>query len=737
MGSNIKISDEDILSQLNQDIRDADSLQEELASQRETFYKQYRMEPYGNEISGWSSSVAPIIFNNMHGNLPSLMEIFDEDFFVLRGDNDDRSKKLQKLLYVQMFHKQDGYRKMYDFLYNAWLYHYGVIKVYKKEEYDLETLTFDRLSEQEMQALQASGDVQVSKYEDVGQLDVNTGQEITWYENIKAVRRKMIFSGPFFEVVPNWEFKFTRDAKIGDFGAIDARLVCHEVRRSLDYIRKKEKAGIYRPGSYDKVKEKVESRQGSEKVDEDTILNLVDSITTTSDKVPEENEPAKDVVIEECYYKMDIDGDGLLEHCLVDICDDIILQVRENPYNRPPFRVGSIIPEPNKVIGIAMPKILENDQKVMTNLLRLIQDSAAVATYRNPVTNDPQLFSNLQVRKPFSVILGNPEKLGEVKSSDPSPFILKAWEMMKRENEEKTGTTRYNQGLDADSLNKTATGISLIAQAATKRLRLIAKLLGKGPIKGLIKDFIYINQKWPAPQEQMRILGSKLEIKRDDLYGDYDIEIDIGVGPAEKQAAANQLDLLIQWQMQAGLNIGVCTPVHVLRAQRKKYRLLNVAVDDLLMTEEEFTKEQERKAREPKKPLIKEVVDVDRLYPLLSRMEQMQVLQLIGIQPDPNAKATGLPNAQSLLKSEQEKANLQADMMKFNAQQQFDIMSKMHDAKESKADRKVEFLSTLADQKVEFLGKLMDYHATKREQQNQLAMAHLKNNQSAEAQKGK
>jgi len=75
--------------------------------------------------------------------------------------------------------------------------------------------------------------------------------------------------------------------------------------------------------------------------------------------------------------------------------------------------------------------------------------------------------------------------------------------------------------------------------------------------------------------------------------------------------------------------------------------------------------------------------------------------------------------------------------MKFNAQQQFDIMSRMHDAKESQADRKVEFLSTLADQKVEFLGKLMDYHATKREQQNQLAMAHLKNNQSAEAQKGK
>lgn len=725
-GNNIKITDEEILSQINQDIQDADSLQDDLAVQRETFYKQYRGEPYGNEIAGWSSSVAPVIFNNVHGNIPSLMEIFDEDFFQIRGDNDDRAKKLQKLLYVQMFHKQDGYRKLYEFLYNAWIYHYGVIKVYKKDEYDLETLTFDRLSEQEMQALQASGDVQVSKYEDVGQLDVETGQEITWYENVKAVRRKMIFSGPFFEVVPNWEFKFTRDAKIGDFGAIDARLVCHEVRRSLDYIRKKEKAGVYRPGTYEKVKEKCEARQGHEKVDEDTVLNLVDDITTTSDKVPEENEPAKDVVIQECYYKMDIDGDGLLENCLVDICDgDIICQVRENPYNRPPFRVGAVIPEPGKVIGIAMAKILENDQKVMTNLLRLIQDSAAISTYRNPVTNDPTMFTNLQVRKPFSVIMGNPEKLGEVKSSDPSGFILKAYELLKGENEEKTGTTRYNQGLDADSLNKTATGISLISNASAKRLRLIAKLLGKGAIKGLIKDFIFINQKWPAPQEQLRILGSKLQVMPDDLYGDYDIEIDIGVGPAEKQAAANQLDLLIQWQMQAGLNIGVCTPVHVLRAQRKKYKLLNVNVDDLLMTEEEFLQEQKRKAQEPKKPQIKEIVDVDKLYPMLSRMEQMQILQLIGIQPDPQAQVTGLPNYQTLLKAQQEQANLKVDMEKYKRQLNADFLGKV-------VDRHYESRQARADRSAELLGKMMDHANAHKDRQNELALAHLKSASAAE-----
>jgi hypothetical protein len=50
--------------------------------------------------------------------------------------------------------------------------------------------------------------------------------------------------------------------------------------------------------------------------------------------------------------------------------------------------------------------------------------------------------------------------------------MLEYWESVK---ENRTGVTRYNQGLDADSLNKTAHGISQIA-ARVKRQELIARL---------------------------------------------------------------------------------------------------------------------------------------------------------------------------------------------------------------------------------------------------------------------
>jgi hypothetical protein len=212
----------------------------------------------------------------------------------------------------------------------------------------------------------------------------------------------------------------------------------------------------------------------------------------------------------------------------------------------------------------------------------------------------------LQSRKPFDVILGDPHRLVEVKTSPNDNFILKAWELLKGNNEETTGNSRYNQGMDGNSLNKTATGISMISQASARRLRLSAKHLGNGAITGVIRDFIFINQKWPSP-DPIVLLGQDLTVNPEDLKGEYDIEIDIGVSAAEKQAIANQLDLLVQFGTQAGIQMGIMTPEHILKAQKKKFSQLNIVVDDLLLSEPEFQQkmqqaEQEKQQNPPQPP---------------------------------------------------------------------------------------------------------------------------------------
>lgn len=656
MAENItKWTDDEIISLIDGDMQKAESIQTELAEQRSDGYKRFRMEPYGNERDGFSQSVAPTVYSNHKWTMANLMEIFNEDFFILKGEDENRSANFQKLIYCQMFRNQDGFRRFYDFLWTAILNHYAVFKVFRKDDFDLENETYDALSPEQMMQLTQDPSLTVSKYTEVDNDDGSIS-----YENVKVVRKRVIYSGPALEVVPLWEFRYSPDCRITDWGGIDGRLVYHKYKSTLNDVRKKEKAGVYKKGTYEKIKAKYDpvTPDPQDKIE---VLFNADSVSMQDTQEPSdqpENILSREVEISECYYRLDIDGDGLLEPVIIDICGDVVCRIIENPYKKPCFRVGHIAPEPHKVTGLTMPSLLDNDQKIATNLLRLIQDSAAIDCYKNPVTSDHQMFTMLQNRKPFAVIKGDPNKLGEVKTSPPSQFILKAYELLKAENEEKTGITRYNQGMDASSLNKTATGIDAIMSASAKPLRLIARILGNGAIMGVIRDFIFINQKWP-PESAMKLLGTNIVVNPEDMMGEHDIEIDIGVGPAEKTAMANQLDLLIQFGTQAGVQLGIMTPLHMIRAEKKKYKLLGVKVDDLLLTEQEFQQEQQRKAQEPPKEDWKEFVQMDKLYPLLTRNEQAQILQRMGIQPDPNAQVAGIPQAKDVMDAQAKQQDTQ------------------------------------------------------------------------------
>ena len=614
MAGKVSIADVDILTLLRPDLEASKASQDEFAIKREGYYKSFRGAPYGNEREGWSKSVAPLVWTQHQSQLASLVEIFSDEFFTLKSDDSDRAIAFQKLIRYQMFRKQDGYRKITDFLFNAGLYPMAVFKVFYKDDYEMTDEQYSTLTADQMNQLAQDNKRQITKYDQVesqpATTDLITGQPIPAvmsFENVKVIRKDIKYAGPAFEVVQPWAFGYSNDCKLTEWGGIDGRLVYHgPFKLTLNDIRKREKAGIYRKGTFDKCKDLGTGTipQGVDELSIEVVMDGVSQVINDGSRAEIRGieDLTKEVSVKECYCKLDIDKDGLLEHCIVTIInDDVIAQVEENPYGRAPFRIGSMLPEPHKVHGIAPPSILEHEQKIETNLLRFIQDSAAQSCYRNPVTNDVRMQQMLQERKPFDVILGDPTRLGEVKTSPPDNFILKAWELLKGTNEETTGNTRYNQGADASSLNKTATGVSLISEAGARRLRMSAKSIGNGAISGVIRDFVFINQKWPS-QDPIKLLGHDITINPEDLQGEYDIEIDIGVSPAERQAIANQIDLLIQFGTQAGINMGLMTPDHILRAQKKKFSQLNIMVDDLMVSEPEFKQKEQQKQEQPPAP---------------------------------------------------------------------------------------------------------------------------------------
>jgi len=61
------------------------------------------------------------------------------------------------------------------------------------------------------------------------------------------------------------------------------------------------------------------------------------------------------------------------------------------------------------------------------------------------------------------------------------------------------------------------------------------------------------------------------------------------------------------------------------------------------------------------KPDMRQYIQIDKMYPLMTRTEQMQVLTEIGITPDPQGEVSGLPDASTAMKTHQ---NLMANKMR-------------------------------------------------------------------------
>ena len=144
-------------------------------------------------------------------------------------------------------------------------------------------------------------------------------------------------------------------------------------------------------------------------------------------------------------------------------------------------------------------------------------------------------------------------------SRETFPFI----EMLQGWSEQKVGITRYNQGLDSDSLNKTATGISKIMAASQQRLRMIARNLAETGIVPLYQFLIEMNQHEVDQEMVVRLTGEYLKITPDDLKGQFDVEIKSNIGLQDSQLIVQQLMVLFTQIVPSLLQMGIATPLGV------------------------------------------------------------------------------------------------------------------------------------------------------------------------------
>lgn len=495
-----------------------------------------------------------------------------------------KAEKLQKLLNWQfMGRRVKGFRVLYEWIKSALIYGTSVVKVTWRDIYVTKGFDVPVASEAEIAAMLDSDD-----YIDVQGLpeDIPPGAVITEemmafaqshpdmlakigyinaipqqvqpvaleamrvYRDVRGTRRIKSYSGPMVEVISPEDFWMDPKADAIE----EALFVIHRVWRTYGELRDMEREGIYK--NVEKVKDWVDKSrsefENAESAERYAAAGQVDPATNASPN--EDLQPARrKLEVFEWWGLLDLKGDGYQEPYLVVVCGDVILRMEKNPYGhgQAPFEVLRPMLDPYKFSGVGMPELVGEFQALKTAILRQTLDNVSFQNNgmwlvnRNAGVDTSALLNP----RPGTIVKANITQ-GAVVPITPSSLQsmpLNMLELIDSMLQKRTGVTSYNQGLDANSLNKTATGITRIMDASAQRIELIARVMAETGIKPLYQKLLMLNQQFIDQTIVIRVFNRPVEISPDDLIGDFDVTVDVGGATGRDETRSQQMMLLLQY----------------------------------------------------------------------------------------------------------------------------------------------------------------------------------------------
>jgi len=531
------------------------------------------------KLSQRSSVVSTDVADVVEWALPSLMRIFfgGEDVVVVRGrtaDDVSKADKMQKLLNFQIQVQNPGFLVFYRWFKDAFVSGLGVIKCWWEQK-DKEETKKTLFSLQEIEILKQNQNIEI---ENIQVLPNNLYAVVTYKEKVTYKNQ------PVFDNIPPNEFIFYPDAA----SVANSSFSAHRKLVTVDYLRRMAQKGVY---SKKAVEEAIQRGQDKELDYQDELMVAIkpDQSQFTPGRV--DDKARMKFKLYECYTKYDINDDGLLEPVIVTVVNNVILRVEENLYERPPFFTLAPILEPYEIWGKSFSDIIGDIQHIKTALIRQILVN--IALNNDPKTEVVENLVNLEdvvLDKSF-IRVKQPNSIKPLRTQPLAPWTYNFLEYIEQHKENRTGISRYIQGLDPNSLNKTATGIQLLMGAGQQRLELVARIFAETGIKDFFRFLIGLNQRFISEQTVIRLTNEEMEITPDDLQGKFDLEINTGVGIGVKEQNLRNMQMLLQIYPQL-TQVGIVTPKNIYNFAKKYFETLGFKNADDFITDPDKIQQQ-------------------------------------------------------------------------------------------------------------------------------------------------
>lgn len=507
-------------------------------------------------LSKTSDLVSTDVADTIEWALPSLMKVFtgSDEVITIAGvteEDDTKAETMQELLVYQLQRQNKFFPILYNWMKDALITGMGIVKCYweRTEGFTTEQAV---LNNESLQALIETG-VNVT---DIQGPDAFGDFTVT-YQSPYYVK-----NAPKIENILISEFIYSPDAKSLE----EANFVAHKRKVTMSYLREREAQGVY--ANIDAIKP-----DSGYSVVTDPVQDVIGD--NYNDIIGDEQQARQEVTIYECYTKIDVNNDGILEDMIITICGDTIIRMEQNYMGRHPFFAISPTKDPHRIwVKRSYAELIGELQDLKVALTRQIMQNVAL-------TNDPKMLLDetainiddfVQGRKVIRMKAGHSlhEVAMPMNISPLSPQTFTFLEWIEGQKENRTGITRYNQGLDANSLNKTATGISAILGQSSQRLELVARMFAETGLYELFRFMVSLNQKFIDQQTVIRLTNKEMKITPEDLDGSFDLIVNAGISISTKESTIMATQTLLTAIMQANAaGYMISTPENVYNLFKK------------------------------------------------------------------------------------------------------------------------------------------------------------------------
>jgi hypothetical protein len=545
----------------------------ELSDQRKTAQEYYYGEPFGNEAEGRSNFVTRDVAETIEWRMPSLMRIFTGGDTIVRFEPqgpEDEQKAQQATDYINyIFQKQnDGFLTLYTWFKDALLFKNGFVKVYWEEYTDYKTETYEKLTDDEF-AMLLQDDVEPLEHtEDVSMDAAGMPQRV---HSLK-IRKKSNNGKCCIIPVPPEEILVSKNPIAPLY---KNRFIAHRRRVTIGEMIE---MGLIE--SADEI-----PADNDDNFNEETIARFaIDETDSSLDSDPKDP-LSREVWVSECYRKIDFDGDGISEERTITICGNKVLK-NEEGYTAKIISLTPII-LPHKLFGMSDADLAMPHQLLKSTVFRQILDNMYLANNGRYMALDGMVnIDDLLTSRPGGIV--RVKTFDAVKPMQPPLLGAPAFNLLEYIDtlkENSTGITRYNQGVDADSLNKTATGINQIMSASQSRTELIARVFAETGVKDLFYAILECVQKYQDHSQVIKLRNDWVPMDPREWTSKFDLSVTVGLGTGSKESQLMALNEETQYQaaaIQAGLPI--VTPENIYNLRMKALEAKNIKGGDLFYT---------------------------------------------------------------------------------------------------------------------------------------------------------